>query len=55
MVLDKRSAKRCATVAKLEGTTPKQVMEALIAYGFDAWLDSRVARMPPTPASEPAV
>jgi hypothetical protein len=55
MTLPKDAAQRCAVIAKHEGCTPKQAMEALVAYGFDAWLDSRVARMPAKPASEPAI
>jgi hypothetical protein len=55
MMLTKDVAKRCATVAKFEGIAPKKALELLTQYAFDAWLDSRVARMPAKPASEPAI
>jgi hypothetical protein len=46
MTLTKDTAKRCATIAKHEGITNKQALEALIDYAYQAWLDARVARMP---------
>ncbi len=55
MMLTKDVAKRCATVAKFEGIAPRKALELLTDYAYQAWLDSRVARMPPKPASEPAV
>jgi hypothetical protein len=44
MVLDKRTEKRCATVAKHEGIPPKKALELLTDYAYQAWLDARVAR-----------
>jgi hypothetical protein len=55
MVLPKNAAKRCATLAKFEGISPTQALEALVAFAYDAWLDSRVARAAPTPASQPSI
>jgi len=55
MALNKTVAKQCATIAKFEGISPSKALEALVAFAYEAWLDSRVARMPPKPASEPAV
>jgi hypothetical protein len=55
MELPKNAAKRCATVAKFEGISPSKALEALTDYAYQAWLDSRVARMPAKPAAEVAV
>jgi hypothetical protein len=55
MTLTKDVAKRCATVAKFEGIAPKKALEALTDYAYQAWLDSRVCRMPAKPSGEPAV
>ena len=48
MVLDKLTAKRCATIAKFEGISPK-TLELLTDFAYQAWLDARVAPTPPKP------
>jgi hypothetical protein len=51
-----KNAKRCsAIVAKYEGISPTQALDLLADYAFQAWLDARVCRAVPKPASEPAV
>jgi hypothetical protein len=55
MTLPKETAKRCATIAKHEGVTPRQALEALTDFAYQAWLDARVCRAVPKPASEAAV
>jgi hypothetical protein len=55
MALPKNAARRCSTIAKHEGITPTQALEALVAFAYDAWLASRVARAAPKPVAEPAV
>jgi hypothetical protein len=52
MALPKNAAKHCSTIAKYEGITPTQALEALVAYAYQAWLDARVARLPMKAASE---
>ena len=55
MMLTKDVAKRCSIVVKFEGIPPKKALELLTDYAYQAWLDSRVARMRAKPASEPAI
>jgi hypothetical protein len=55
MLLTKDVAKRCADVAKFEGIAPRKALELLTDYAYAAWLDARVCRAVPKPASELAV
>lgn len=55
MMLTKDVAKRCADVAKFEGIAPRKALELLTDYAFQAWLDARVCRVAPKPASQPSV